>query len=220
MPDLVAELASHHRSLPVEERSRLVDLLLESLHESPIAEVEAAWTKRNRTAPRRTELGEVETSPLKMASPKHATKRREPSPLQSGGSSGVLWPRPPTYETFRGLGATVPHRDRKALPNSLPRSHFTSKPGSRRNKRQPFVADFPGASSSPQTDFGIRYSIHAVAGDHQFEYWLGRVRRNDGCVPFAQPDTPRFATLAARRCVHHPPSRPGAMPQPSVSFKR
>lgn len=45
MPDLVSELASQARSFPVEERSRLVDLLPESLHESPIAEVEAAWAK-------------------------------------------------------------------------------------------------------------------------------------------------------------------------------
>jgi putative addiction module component (TIGR02574 family) len=43
MPDQVAELAERGRALPPEERSRLVDLLLESLHDEPIAEVEAAW---------------------------------------------------------------------------------------------------------------------------------------------------------------------------------
>jgi hypothetical protein len=43
MPDLVAELAEKVRTLAPEDRSRLVGLLLESLHESPLAEVEAAW---------------------------------------------------------------------------------------------------------------------------------------------------------------------------------
>ena len=43
MPDLVAELAEQACGLPAEDRSRLVDLLLESLHDSPPAEVEAAW---------------------------------------------------------------------------------------------------------------------------------------------------------------------------------
>jgi putative addiction module component (TIGR02574 family) len=61
MPDLVAELASQARSLPVEDRSRLVDLLLESLHESPIAEVEAAWTKEIERRVAAYERGEVET---------------------------------------------------------------------------------------------------------------------------------------------------------------
>jgi hypothetical protein len=51
MADLVAELADQAKSLPAEERSRLVELLLESLHEPPIADVvgpakrpQAAWT--------------------------------------------------------------------------------------------------------------------------------------------------------------------------------
>ena len=43
MPDQVAELAARGSALSPEERSRLVDLLLESLHEPAIAEVEAAW---------------------------------------------------------------------------------------------------------------------------------------------------------------------------------
>ena len=43
MSDPVLELAERGKALPVEERSRLVDLLLESLHEPVIAEVEAAW---------------------------------------------------------------------------------------------------------------------------------------------------------------------------------
>lgn len=42
MPDVVADLAEQARSLPAEERSRLLGFLLESLHDSPLAEVEAA----------------------------------------------------------------------------------------------------------------------------------------------------------------------------------
>jgi putative addiction module component (TIGR02574 family) len=43
MPDQVMELAELGKALSAEERSRLVDLLLESLHEPAIAQVEAAW---------------------------------------------------------------------------------------------------------------------------------------------------------------------------------
>ena len=43
MADLVSELAARGRSLPPEERVRLLDLLLESLHETSTAEVERAW---------------------------------------------------------------------------------------------------------------------------------------------------------------------------------
>lgn len=43
MHDRVTELAQRDMALLPEERSRLVDILLESLHEPVIAEVEAAW---------------------------------------------------------------------------------------------------------------------------------------------------------------------------------
>ena len=43
MSDQVIELAERGKALSADERSRLVDLLLESLHEPPLAEVEAAW---------------------------------------------------------------------------------------------------------------------------------------------------------------------------------
>lgn len=43
MNDQVKELAQRGLALSTEDRSRLVDLLLESLHESPTNEVEAAW---------------------------------------------------------------------------------------------------------------------------------------------------------------------------------
>ena len=43
MTDQVAELAKQGKALPPEERSRLVEILLESLHGSSLAEIEAAW---------------------------------------------------------------------------------------------------------------------------------------------------------------------------------
>ena len=43
MPDQVTELVERGKALSPEERSRLVDLLLESLHEPATAEVDAAW---------------------------------------------------------------------------------------------------------------------------------------------------------------------------------
>lgn len=43
MHDQVTELARLGKALSPEERSRLVDILLESLHEPAIAEVETAW---------------------------------------------------------------------------------------------------------------------------------------------------------------------------------
>lgn len=61
MPDVVADLAEQARSLPAEERSRLVDLLIESLHDSPLAEVEAAWAKEIERRVAAYERGEVQT---------------------------------------------------------------------------------------------------------------------------------------------------------------
>ena len=43
MPDRVTEFAQRGKALLPEERSRLVDLFLESLPEPAIVEVEAAW---------------------------------------------------------------------------------------------------------------------------------------------------------------------------------
>ncbi|MFT3821787.1 MAG: addiction module protein [Rubrivivax sp.] len=43
MIDVVTELAERGKALPLEDRSRLVELLLESLHEGSLAEIEAAW---------------------------------------------------------------------------------------------------------------------------------------------------------------------------------
>lgn len=61
MADLVAELAAQARTLVPEERSRLVELLLDSLHESPLAEVELAWAEEIERRVAAYERGEVET---------------------------------------------------------------------------------------------------------------------------------------------------------------
>ena len=61
MADLVTELAERGRSLAPEDRSRLVELLVESLHEPPLAEVEAAWEVEIRRRVDAYERGEVET---------------------------------------------------------------------------------------------------------------------------------------------------------------
>jgi len=61
MADLVADLVEKARSLSAEERSRLVDLLIESLHESPLADVEAAWAKEIERRVAAFERGEVQT---------------------------------------------------------------------------------------------------------------------------------------------------------------
>ena len=61
MSDIVAELAERGRSLAPEDRSRLVELLLESLHEAPMAEIDAAWSAEIVQRVAAYERGEVET---------------------------------------------------------------------------------------------------------------------------------------------------------------
>ena len=61
MPDLVAELAERGRSLALEDRSRLVELLLETLHEPPLSEIEAAWDIEIERRIAAHDRGEVET---------------------------------------------------------------------------------------------------------------------------------------------------------------
>ena len=43
MSTTLKELEHHARSLSPEERARLADVLLESLRDAPVAEIEAAW---------------------------------------------------------------------------------------------------------------------------------------------------------------------------------
>lgn len=60
MPDLVSELADRGRLLPPEERVRLLDLLLESLHTPTASEMEDAWSKEIERRVARYEAGEGE----------------------------------------------------------------------------------------------------------------------------------------------------------------
>ena len=45
MSESLAELEQQARALSPEDRARLADVLLESLQETPLAEVEAAWNR-------------------------------------------------------------------------------------------------------------------------------------------------------------------------------
>ena len=61
MADLVKELADRGRALAPEDRSRLVDLLIESLHEPPLAQIETAWSEEIARRVAAFERGEVKT---------------------------------------------------------------------------------------------------------------------------------------------------------------
>jgi putative addiction module component (TIGR02574 family) len=61
MADIVAELADRARSLAPDDRSRLVELLLESLHEPPLSDIEAAWDAETVRRVQAHKRGEVET---------------------------------------------------------------------------------------------------------------------------------------------------------------
>ena len=61
MADIVAELADRGRSLAPDDRSRLVELLLESLHEPPLSDIEAAWAAEIVRRVQAHKRGEVET---------------------------------------------------------------------------------------------------------------------------------------------------------------
>ena len=59
MPDTVADLAKRGRALDPKDRERLVDLLLDSLTESPDPEVEEAWRREVRKRVAAYEGGEA-----------------------------------------------------------------------------------------------------------------------------------------------------------------
>ena len=61
MRDHVSELAERGKELAPEERSRLVDMLLVSLHEAPVAEVEAAWDQEVERRLAAYDRGEVQS---------------------------------------------------------------------------------------------------------------------------------------------------------------
>ncbi len=59
MPDTVAELAQRGRALDAKDRERLVDLLLDSLTDSPDPAVEEAWRLEIRRRVTAYEHGEA-----------------------------------------------------------------------------------------------------------------------------------------------------------------
>ena len=63
MTESVKELERQARQLSVEERAQLAELLLESLHEGPIAEIEGAWAVEIRERVAAFERGELQTYP-------------------------------------------------------------------------------------------------------------------------------------------------------------
>lgn len=59
MPDTVAELAQRGRALNAKDRERLVDLLIDSLTDSPDPEIEEAWRLEIRRRIAAYESGEA-----------------------------------------------------------------------------------------------------------------------------------------------------------------
>ena len=59
MYDQVVELAEQGKALAPEDRSRLVDLLLVSLHEDPLAQIETAWDEEAERRLEAYDRGEV-----------------------------------------------------------------------------------------------------------------------------------------------------------------
>jgi|OpeIllAssembly_1097287.scaffolds.fasta_scaffold224617_2 putative addiction module component (TIGR02574 family) len=63
MPDTAAELAQRGRLLPLQERERLVDALLESLNERAVAELDEAWEAEIAHRLAAYDRGEVQALP-------------------------------------------------------------------------------------------------------------------------------------------------------------
>ncbi|HEX7890739.1 MAG TPA: addiction module protein [Ramlibacter sp.] len=61
MADPFADLAERATSLEPEDRVRLVEILLDSLHDESVAEVEVAWEQEIRRRVEAFESGDVET---------------------------------------------------------------------------------------------------------------------------------------------------------------
>ena len=60
MNDQLVELAERGKALAPDDRSRLVDLLLESLHEAPLGRVEAAWDAEAESRLAAYERGDIQ----------------------------------------------------------------------------------------------------------------------------------------------------------------
>ena len=61
MSDTLKELEAQARSLSPDERAKLAELLLESLHDSPLAEIEHAWEREIEERAAAYDRGELAT---------------------------------------------------------------------------------------------------------------------------------------------------------------
>jgi putative addiction module component (TIGR02574 family) len=61
MSDALKELEEQARALTPEERARLAEVLLESLRDAPLAEIEAAWDREIQERTAAYERGELKT---------------------------------------------------------------------------------------------------------------------------------------------------------------
>ena len=63
MSELLKEISHRAKSLPAEERAQLAKAMLESLHQAPSAEVDAAWDHELQTRIDAYERGESKLIP-------------------------------------------------------------------------------------------------------------------------------------------------------------
>ncbi len=89
MHDQVTELAQRGKALLPEDRSRLVDILLESLHEPAIAEVEAAWGVRLSAVWMNMIAGKPRASMSQKFSPRHEASPGDQAALETKQSGGL-----------------------------------------------------------------------------------------------------------------------------------
>ena len=61
MSEMLKELERQARSLSAEERARLAEVLLESLRDVPLAEIEAAWDREIESRAAAYDRGELQT---------------------------------------------------------------------------------------------------------------------------------------------------------------
>lgn len=73
MPTLVDELSARAKALPAEDRARLAEELLESLHGEADADAEAAWDREIERRVAEIESGAVSLTPAEEV---HAEARR------------------------------------------------------------------------------------------------------------------------------------------------
>ena len=61
MSDTLKELEKKAKALTAEERAQLAEVLLESLHDTPLLEIEAAWDRELEERVAAYDRGEVQT---------------------------------------------------------------------------------------------------------------------------------------------------------------